>query len=363
MGSSTENSAFFTTRNPWDLETVPGGSSGGSAAAVAAREAIVSLGSDTGGSIRQPAGFCGIVGMKPTYGRVSRYGLLAFASSLDQIGPFARTVEDAAILLGSISGHDTNDATSSPRPVPDYRAALSGDIRGLKLGVVTQFSDQEGIEPGVKAACQAAYEAFAALGAELVPVRLDYAKYALPTYYITAPAEASANLARYDGIKFGMSIDAGDVLESYFRTRGEGFGPEVKRRIMLGTYALAAGYYDAFYVKAQKVRTLIKQDFDTAFETVDAILAPTSPTVAFSIGDRVEDPMSMYLADIFTIPANMAGLPGIAIPCGFAEDAATAMPVSLQVLGPAFGEEITLRIAHAYEQANEWHARMPGGIA
>ena len=359
MGSSTENSAFFTTRNPWDLDRVPGGSSGGSAAAVAAREAIVSLGSDTGGSIRQPAGFCGIVGMKPTYGRVSRYGLIAFASSLDQIGPFARTVEDAAMLLGTISGHDHHDATSSPRSVPDYRAGLTSDLAGLKLGVVTEFSEQEGVEPGVRDACEAAYDQFADLGAELVPVRLDYAKYALPTYYITAPAEASANLARFDGVKYGMSIDAGDVIDSYLQTRGEGFGPEVKRRIMLGTYALSTGYYDAFYVKAQKVRTLIKQDFDTAFEDVDAILAPTSPTVAFRVGDRTEDPLAMYLADIFTIPANMAGLPGIAIPCGFAED----MPVSLQVLGPAFGEQVTLRVAHAYERAAGWTERQPEAVA
>ena len=359
MGSSTENSAFFATRNPWDLESVPGGSSGGSAAAVAAREAIVSLGSDTGGSIRQPAGFCGIVGMKPTYGRVSRYGLIAFASSLDQIGPFSRTVEDSAILLGSIAGHDARDATSSPRPVPDYRAALTGGIEGLKLGVMPDLIEYEGVEPGVKAACEAAYDTFAGLGAELVPVRLDYFDYALATYYITAPAEASANLARYDGIKFGMSIDTGDLMESYLRTRGEGFGPEVKRRIMLGTYALAAGYYDAFYVKAQKVRTLIKQDFDRAFEQVDAILMPTSPTVAFSIGDRVEDPLSMYLADYFTIPANMAGLPGVAIPCGFSDN----LPVSIQVIGPAFGEEIALRVAHAYEQSTEWGARQPLGIA
>lgn len=359
MGSSTENSAFFTTKNPWGLDRVPGGSSGGSSAAVAAREAIVSLGSDTGGSIRQPAGFCGIVGMKPTYGRVSRYGLIAFASSLDQIGPFARTVEDAAILLGAISGHDTNDATSSPHAVPDYRAALGEDLSGVKLGVVTEWTGQEGVEPGVQAACEAAYDKFAELGAELVPINLDYAKYALPTYYITAPAEASANLARFDGIKYGMSIDAGDVLESYLRTRGEGFGPEVKRRIMLGTYALSTGYYDAFYVKAQKVRTLIKRDFDVAFERVDAIVAPTSPTVAFSIGDRTDDPLAMYLADIFTIPANMAGLPGIAIPCGFSED----LPVSLQVLGPAFGEEVTLKVAHAYERASGWYERRPEPVA
>ncbi|HLT18030.1 MAG TPA: Asp-tRNA(Asn)/Glu-tRNA(Gln) amidotransferase subunit GatA [Thermomicrobiales bacterium] len=359
MGSSTENSAFFTTRNPWDPESVPGGSSGGSAAAVAAREAIVALGSDTGGSIRQPAGFCGVVGMKPTYGRVSRYGLIAFASSLDQIGPFSRTVEDTAITLSAISGHDPRDATSSPREVPDFRAALTGDIKGLKLGVVTEFSETEGMEPGVKEACEAAYQTLAELGAELVPVRLEYAKYALPTYYITAPAEASANLARFDGIKYGLSIDAGDVLESYLRTRGEGFGPEVKRRIMLGTYALAAGYYDAYYIKAQKVRTLIKQDFDRAFETVDAIIAPTSPTVAFNIGARTEDPIAMYLADIFTIPANMAGLPGIAVPCGFADD----LPVSIQVIGPAFDEETALRVAHAYEQATDWHRRTPPELA
>jgi len=359
MGSSTENSAFFTTKNPWGLDRVPGGSSGGSSAAVAAREAIVALGSDTGGSIRQPAGFCGIVGMKPTYGRVSRYGLIAFASSLDQIGPFARTVEDAAILLGAIAGHDTSDATSSPRAVPDYRAALSEDLSGIKLGVVTEWTGQEGVEPGVQAACEAAYDQFSDLGAELVPISLDYAKYALPTYYITAPAEASANLARYDGIKYGMSIDAGDMLESYLRTRGEGFGPEVKRRIMLGTYALSTGYYDAYYVKAQKVRTLIKRDFDDAFERVDAIVAPTSPTVAFSIGDRTDDPLAMYLADIFTIPANMAGLPGIAVPCGFSD----GLPVSIQVLGPAFGEEVTLRVAHAYERASGWYERRPEPVA
>ena len=359
MGSSTENSAFFTTKNPWGLDRVPGGSSGGSSAAVAAREAIVALGSDTGGSIRQPAGFCGIVGMKPTYGRVSRYGLIAFASSLDQIGPFARTVEDAAILLGAIAGHDTSDATSSPRAVPDYRAALSEDLSGVKLGVVTEWTGQEGVEPGVQAACEAAYDQFSDLGAELVPISLDYAKYALPTYYITAPAEASANLARYDGIKYGMSIDAGDMLESYLRTRGEGFGPEVKRRIMLGTYALSTGYYDAYYVKAQKVRTLIKRDFDDAFERVDAIVAPTSPTVAFSIGDRTDDPLAMYLADIFTIPANMAGLPGIAVPCGFSD----GLPVSIQVLGPAFGEEVTLRVAHAYERASGWYERRPEPVA
>jgi len=350
MGSSTENSAFFTTHNPWDLERVPGGSSGGASASVAAGEAMGTLGSDTGGSIRQPAGFCGVVGLKPTYGRVSRYGLIAFASSLDQIGPFTRTVEDSAIMLGAIAGHDPNDSTSVPVEVPDYRAALTGDISGLRIGIAREFAEIEGMEPGVAAACEAAYDQFAALGAELVPVELPHSKYALPTYYITAPAEASANLARFDGVKYGLSVNAGNVLESYLATRGQGFGPEVKRRIMLGTYALASGYYDAYYVKAQKVRTLIKRDYDEAFKHVDVILAPTSPTIAFRIGERSDDPLQMYLSDIFTIPANMAGLPGIAIPCGFSE----GLPVSLQVLGSAFGEVDVLRAAHAYEQATAW---------
>jgi aspartyl-tRNA(Asn)/glutamyl-tRNA(Gln) amidotransferase subunit A len=350
MGSSTENSAFFTTRNPWDLSRVPGGSSGGSAAAVAAGEAIASLGSDTGGSIRQPAGFCGIVGLKPTYGRVSRYGLIAFASSLDQIGPFTRSVADSAMVLNAIAGHDRRDATSVPDPVPDYLAALTGDISGLRVGVVQEFSQVDGMEPGVAAACEAAYDTFAALGAELVPVSLATAKYALPTYYITAPAEASANLARFDGVKYGLSVQGDTLLESYLETRRQGFGPEVKRRIMLGTYALASGYYDAYYIKAQKVRTLIKRDFDEAFERVDVIVAPTSPTVAFPVGSRVDDPLQMYLADIFTIPANMAGLPAMAVPCGFSG----GLPVSLQIMAPAFGEEIMLRAAHAYEQAAGW---------
>lgn len=356
MGSSTENSAFFTTRNPWDLERVPGGSSGGSSAAVASHEAVVSLGSDTGGSIRQPAGFCGIVGLKPTYGRVSRFGLMAFASSLDQIGPFSRSVEDAAITLGVIAGHDRRDATSVPVDVPHYVAGLTGDINGLRVGIVDEFTDIEGMEPGVREACEAAYAELERLGAELVRVQLPYAKYALPTYYITAPAEASANLARYDGVKYGLNVEGADLLDTYFKTRGEGFGPEVKRRIMLGTYALASGYYDAYYIKAQKVRTLIKRDFDDAFAGgVDVIVAPTSPTVAFPIGARVDDPLQMYLADIFTIPANMAGLPGIAIPCGFSE----GLPVSLQVMGPAFGEVEVLRAAHAYEQATSWHLQTP----
>ncbi len=358
MGSSTESSAFFTTHNPWDPERVPGGSSGGSSAAVAAGEAMTALGSDTGGSIRQPAGFCGVVGLKPTYGRVSRWGLMAFASSLDQIGPFTRTIEDAAIVLGAIAGHDPRDSTSVPVEVPDYRAALTGDIRGMKIGIASEFSNVDGLEPGVAAACEAAYAEFRRLGAELVPVSLPFSKYAMPTYYITAPAEASANLARLDGIKYGFSVDAGNVVDSYLKTRGEGFGPEVKRRIMLGTYALASGYYDAYYVKAQKVRTLIKRDFDRAFENVDVILAPTSPTVAFRIGERADDPIQMYLADIFTIPANMAGLPGVAIPCGFSD----GLPVSLQVLGRAFGESAMLRAAHAYERATQWPT-MPDTIA
>ncbi len=355
MGSSTENSAFFVTRNPWDLERVPGGSSGGSSAAVAAHEAIVSLGSDTGGSIRQPAGFCGIVGMKPTYSRVSRFGLIAFASSLDQIGPFSRTVEDSAITLQAIAGHDRRDATSAPVDVPDYLAELRAGVKGLRVGIAEEFSAVEGMEPGVRDALEAAYKVFADLGAELVPVQLPNAKYALPTYYIIAPAEASSNLARFDGVKYGLSVEAETLLDTYLRTRGEGFGPEVKRRIMLGTYALASGYYDAYYLKAQKVRTLIKSDFDRAFEDVDVILAPTSPTVAFKIGDRVDDPLHMYLSDIFTIPANMAGLPGISIPAGFSE----GLPVSLQIMGPAFGESVIFRAAHAYEQATPWHKARP----
>lgn len=357
MGSSTENSAFFTTRNPWDTERVPGGSSGGSAAAVASGMALATLGSDTGGSIRQPAGFCGVVGLKPTYGRVSRWGLMAFASSLDQIGPFTRSVEDAALVLGAIAGHDPRDSTSVPVDVPNFRAALTGDIRGLKVGIASEFRDIEGMEPGVAAACEAAYAELERLGAELVPISLPFSKYAMPTYYITAPAEASANLARFDGVKYGLSIDGGNVIDSYLRTRGEGFGLEVKRRIMLGTYALASGYYDAYYVKAQKVRTLIKRDFDRAFEDVDVIVAPTSPTVAFRIGERTDDPIQMYLSDIFTIPANMAGLPGIAIPCGFSD----GMPVSLQMIGRAFGEADILRAAHAYESATSWPT-MPDAI-
>ncbi len=354
MGSSTENSAYGVTRNPWDLSRVPGGSSGGAAASVAAGEAMLSLGSDTGGSIRQPAGFCGIVGLKPTYGRVSRYGLIAFGSSLDQIGPFARSIEDAAMMLGTIAGPDPRDSTSMPIDVPDYVAALDGDIRGMKLGVAREYR-VDGMEPGVEAATEAAIERFRSLGAEIVEISLPHTKYALATYYITAPAEASANLARFDGVRFGLSKDAGSLKEMYERTRGEGFGPEVKRRIMLGTYALSSGYYDAYYVKAQKVRTLIKADFDAVFESVDAIIAPTSPTVAFPIGARTDDPVSMYLADIWTIPANMAGIPGVALPSGFSD----GMPVSLQVFGKAFDEATMLKVAHAYEQSEPWREHHP----
>ena len=346
MGSSTENSAYGPTYNPWDVTRVPGGSSGGSAAAVAAREAVLSLGSDTGGSIRQPAGFCGVVGLKPTYGRVSRFGLMPFASSLDQIGPFARTVEDAAIMLSAIAGADRKDSTAVPLEVPDYRTALRTDLKGVRIGVAREYS-VPGMEAGVTSAIAAALAQLEALGAELVDVSLRHTEYALATYYITAPAEASANLARYDGVRYGLRVDEPTLQETYRETRGQGFGPEVKRRIMLGTYALSSGYYDAYYVKAQKVRTLIKQDFDRAFEHVDAIVGPTSPTVAFGVGSRTNDPYQMYLADVFTIPANMAGIPGVSIPCGLSE----GLPVGLQLLGKPFDEGNLLGIAHAYEQA------------
>ncbi|MFM9107934.1 MAG: Asp-tRNA(Asn)/Glu-tRNA(Gln) amidotransferase subunit GatA [Chloroflexota bacterium] len=355
MGSSNENSGYFPVHNPWDLARVPGGSSGGPAAAVAAGMATLSLGSDTGGSIRQPAGFCGVVGVKTTYGRVSRYGLIAFASSLDQIGPFARTVEDAAIMLEAIAGNDPHDSTTAPVPVPGYAAALGGDLRGIRLGVAREYG-VDGMEPGVSAAVNAAIARLRDLGAYIVEVSLPHTEYALATYYIIAPAEASANLSRFDGVKYGLSVEAPTLRETYERTRGEGFGPEVKRRIMLGTYALSAGYYDAYYVKAQKVRTLIKQDFDNAFEQVDAIVAPTSPTVAFGLNARTSDPYQMYLADVFTIPANMAGICGISVPCGFSD----GMPVGLQVLARHFDESTMFRVAHAYEQAEPWKDMRPG---
>ncbi len=354
MGSSTENSAYGPTHNPWNTTRVPGGSSGGSAAAVAARQAVISLGSDTGGSIRQPAGFCGVVGLKPTYGRVSRYGLIAFASSLDQIGPFTRTVEDAAIMLQAIAGHDPNDSTSAPGPIPDFRAGLRTDLRGVRIGIAREYA-VDGMEPGVTAAIDVAIRQLEDLGAELVEVSLPHTEYALATYYITAPAEASANLSRFDGVKYGLRIDEPTLQQTYQETRGQGFGSEVKRRIMLGTYALSSGYYDAYYVKAQKVRTLIKQDFDEAFANVDVIVGPTSPTVAFPIGARTADPYQMYLADVFTIPANMAGIPGISVPCGFSD----GLPVSLQLLGRAFEEPVLLGVAHAYEQGAGWFRHLP----
>lgn len=354
MGSSTENSAFFPTRNPWDLERVPGGSSGGSAAAVVAGECLGSLGTDTGGSVRQPAAFCGVTGLKPSYGRVSRYGLVAFASSLDQIGPITKDVTDAALLLSVIAGHDPKDSTSVDYPVPDYLKALVPEVKGVRVGVPKEYFI-EGMEEGVEKAIREAIDCLEELGAEVVEISLPHTKYALPTYYLIAPAEASANLARYDGVKYGLYIPASELWEEYRLTRGNGFGPEVKRRIMLGTYALSAGYYDAYYLKAQKVRTLIKKDFDEAFEKVDVIVAPTSPTVAFKLGEKVEDPLKMYLSDVFTIPVNLAGICAISIPCGFSE----GLPVGLQVMGPAFGEEKILRVAYAYEQATQWHLKRP----
>ena len=346
MGSSNENSAFGPVRNPWNESTVPGGSSGGSAAAVAAGEAYFALGTDTGGSIRQPAALTGTVGMKPTYGRVSRYGMVAFASSLDQAGPFARSVRDAALVLSAIAGRDPRDSTSVDLPVPDYLAALNGDVRGLRLGVPREFF-VEGMEPGVEQAVRAAIDVLRDLGAEIRDVSLPSTDRGLATYYIIAPAEASANLARYDGVRYGLSAGAEELWENYERTRGSGFGAEVKRRIMLGTYALSAGYYDAYYVKAQQVRTLIKAEFDEVLSDVDAILAPTSPTVAFPIGAKVDDPLAMYLNDACTLPVNIAGLPGISVPCGQSD----GLPVGFQVIGRAFDEATVLRVADAYERA------------
>jgi len=355
MGSSTENSAYFTTRNPWDLSRVPGGSSGGSAAAVAADMALGALGSDTGGSVRQPAGLCGVVGLKPTYGRVPRWGLVAFASSLDQIGPIAKDVRDCAILLQAIAGHDPRDSTSVDTPVPDYLAALEGGIRGLRVGVPKEYF-VEGMQPGVADAVKAALRTLADLGATLVEVSLPHTEYALPAYYLIAPAEASANLARYDGVKYGLSVrETDDVWEMIRQTRGRGFGPEVKRRIMLGTYALSAGYYDAYYLRAQKVRTLIRRDFDRAFQQVDVLACPVSPTVAFPIGERVDDPLQMYLSDVFTLACSLAGVCGIAVPCGFAD----GLPVGLQIIGNVFDEPTVLRVAYTYEQATDWHTRKP----
>lgn len=356
MGSSTENSAFVTTRNPWDLSRIPGGSSGGSAAAVAADECFASLGSDTGGSIRQPAALCGCVGLKPTYGRVSRYGLVAFASSLDQIGPFTKDVHDSALLLNILSGLDPRDSTSVPEPVPDYTKALDGNIKGLKIGLPKEYMIG-GLDPEVKSAVRTAVDQLQKLGAEVVEISLPHTDYAAATYYIIAPAEASANLARFDGIRYGTRVDASDPLELYSRTRGAGFGAEVKRRIILGTYVLSSGYYDAFYLRAQKVRTLIREDFLKAFKTVDAIVTPTTPTAAFKVGEKSDDPLQMYLSDIFTISCNLAGICGLSLPCGFTKD--PQLPIGLQLLGKPFGEETILKLAHAYEQASPWRHQKP----
>ena len=357
MGSSTENSAFFTTHNPWDLSRVPGGSSGGSGAAVAADECLGALGTDTGGSVRQPAAFCGVVGLKPTYGRVSRYGLVAFASSLDQIGVLTKNVTDAALLLGVIAGHDPRDSTSMDVPVPDYNGGLqdNNELEGTRVGVPKEYFI-EGMQPEVEMAARAAVDQLAGLGAEIIEVSLPHTDYALPVYYLIAPAEASANLARYDGVRYGLRVDGDGLIGMYKASRGHGFGPEVKRRIMLGTYALSAGYYDAYYLKAQKARTLIKADFDAAFEQVEVIVAPTSPTTAFRIGEKTDDPLQMYLSDVFTLSMNLAGICGLSLPCGFDTD---GLPIGMQVMGPAFGEEAVLRVAHAYEQATEWHTRRP----
>ncbi|HYG21425.1 MAG TPA: Asp-tRNA(Asn)/Glu-tRNA(Gln) amidotransferase subunit GatA [Verrucomicrobiae bacterium] len=352
MGSSTENSAFGLTRNPWDTSRIPGGSSGGSAAAVAANEAIATLGSDTGGSIRQPAALCGCVGLKPTYGRVSRYGLVAFASSLDQIGPFTKDVRDSATLLEVLSGLDKSDSTSVPQPVPHYASALNGQIKGLRIGIAREFM-VGGLDPEVKAAVDAALKQLEQLGAELVEVSLPHTQYAVATYYIIATAEASANLARFDGVRYCARVNGADPIEMYAKTRGAGFGPEVKRRIILGTYVLSSGYYDAYYLRAQKVRTLIRNDFLKAFETVDAIVTPTTPTAAFKAGEKSGDPLQMYLSDIFTISCNLAGICGISIPCGFTRS--PKLPIGLQLLGKPFGEETILKLAHAYEQATPWH--------
>ncbi len=356
MGSSTENSAFGTSRNPWDRTRIPGGSSGGSAAAVAADEVIAALGSDTGGSIRQPAALCGCVGMKPTYGRVSRYGLVAFASSLDQIGPFSKNVRDTATLLRVISGFDPRDSTSIAQPVPDYPATLAGSIKGLRLGLPQEYM-VGGLDPEVKAAVDAAVRQLESLGARVEEISLPHTEYAAATYYIIAPAEASANLARFDGIRYGARVSGADPIELYCRTRGAGFGPEVKRRVILGTYVLSSGYYDAYYLRAQKVRTLIRQDFLQAFEKVDAIVTPTTPTAAFKIGEKSDDPLQMYLSDVFTISCNLAGICGISLPCGFTKS--PKLPIGLQLLGKPLGEETILKLAHAYEQSTGWHRERP----
>jgi aspartyl-tRNA(Asn)/glutamyl-tRNA(Gln) amidotransferase subunit A len=356
MGSSVEHSAFFPTHNPWALDRVPGGSSGGSAAAVAADETLLALGSDTGGSVRQPAGLCGVVGMKPTYGRVSRYGLVAFGSSLDQIGPLTKDVHDCALLLNVICGHDARDATSAEVETPDFAAALTSDVSGLRIGVVDEYLP-ESADAGVRAVAEAAIAQLESLGATIVRgISLPSTKYALSCYYIIAPSEASANLARYDGVRYGYSYrDGASMWEDMEQTRGRGFGDEVKRRIMLGTYALSAGYYDAYYLKALKVRTLIRREFDAAFERCDVLVGLVSPTTAFALGEKVDDPLAMYLNDVFTLPINIAGVPGVSVPAGFAG----GLPVGIQIIGRPFDEASMLRAAHAYEQATDWRAQRP----
>ena len=359
MGSSNEFSAFGPTKNPWNQDYTPGGSSGGSAAAVAAGLAPASLGTDTGGSIRQPASFCGTVGLKPTYGRVSRYGIIAFASSLDQVGPITRDVTDCAMMLSAIAGHDPRDATSSPSPVPDYPAALTGQVKGATIGLPKEYF-VSGVDPEVETAVRAAAAKLGELGATVREVSLPHTPYAVPCYYIIAPAEASANLARYDGIRYGHRIPGvNDLFELYKRDRTEGFGPEVTLRIIIGTYVLSAGYYEAYYLKAQKVRTLIKNDFLKVFESCDAILTPVSPTPPFKLGERIDDPVKMYLSDIFTIAVNLAGLPGISVPCGITKG---GLPVGMQIIGPPMDEAGLLNIAYAYEQATEWHKKIPVGL-
>lgn len=355
MGSSTENSGFHITRNPWDLDRVPGGSSGGSAAAVAADECIAALGSDTGGSIRQPASFCGVVGLKPTYGRVSRFGLVAFASSLDQIGPITKCVADAALLMNVIAGHDPMDSTSVPIEVPDFTKNLGKDIKGIKIGIPKEYFI-EGMDKEVEERIHDAIKQLESLGCIPVEISLPHTEYAIATYYIIATSEASSNLARYDGVKYGLRVEGRDLLDMYMKTRSRGFGAEVKRRIMLGTYSLSAGYYEAYYKKALQVRTLIKQDFEKAFKEVDFIVTPTSPTAAFKIGEKIDDPLQMYLSDIFTISINLAGVPAISIPCGFTLN---GLPVGLQIIGKPFDEAGILQLAYAYEQSTPWHKMKP----
>jgi aspartyl-tRNA(Asn)/glutamyl-tRNA(Gln) amidotransferase subunit A len=356
MGSSTENSAFGATKNPWGRDRIPGGSSGGSAAAVAADECLAALGSDTGGSIRQPAACCGVVGLKPTYGRVSRYGLVAFASSLDQIGPFAKDVEDCALLLNAIAGHDPRDSTSADVPRPDYTADLRTGVRGLRVGVPKEYF-VPGMDRAVEESVRTAVRVLEREGAGVEEVSLPHTEYAVAVYYLLATAEASSNLARYDGVKYGYRTKSPtNLMDLYFRSRAEGFGPEVKRRIMLGTYALSSGYYEAYYAKAQRVRTLIKRDFDRAFERVDVIVTPTAPTPAFRIGEKTQDPLQMYLSDIFTISVNLAGVPAVSLPCGFSPD---GLPIGLQMIGRPFAESTILRAAAAYERATEWKTRKP----